>query len=92
MTTYKAANGQEITEEMIARWNESYDRGEFPAGERTVGTVVNGRPPLSSDKTVTIAVKVPLGMKKALIAKAERNGMTMSEYARSVFADDLMTA
>lgn len=40
-----AANGQEITEEMIGRWCDAYERGEFPEGERTVGGVVHGRPP-----------------------------------------------
>lgn len=60
MTTYKAANGQEITEEMIARWNESYDGGRFPVGERTVGTVVNGRPPVVGNKTVASGVEPSL--------------------------------
>ena len=35
--TYVAANGKEITNEMIDRWCESYENGEFPEGERTVG-------------------------------------------------------
>jgi hypothetical protein len=47
---YIAANGQAITEEMIDGWCEAYGRGEFPEGERTVGGVVHGRPPLSSGK------------------------------------------
>ena len=54
--TYIAANGQEITEEMIDRWCESYEKGEFPEGEHTVGSVVLGRPPLSSgEATVTLS-------------------------------------
>lgn len=40
---YIAANGQEITEEMIARWCEAYERGEFPEGERSSGQAVLGR-------------------------------------------------
>ncbi len=44
---YKAIDGQEITEEMINNWCSSYDKGEFPEGEYTVGKVVMGRPPLS---------------------------------------------
>lgn len=47
---YTAADGREVTEEMIDRWCEAYERGEFPEGERTVGGVVRGRPPLSNER------------------------------------------
>lgn len=43
--TYTAANGQVVTDEMIDAWCESYERGEFPDGEHTVGGIVHGRPP-----------------------------------------------
>lgn len=43
--TYTAANGQVVTDEMIDAWCESYERGEFPDGEHTVGGIVRGRPP-----------------------------------------------
>lgn len=36
---WAAANGQEITEEMVRRWCDAYERGEFPECERTVGGV-----------------------------------------------------
>lgn len=42
-----APDGREITEEMIHRWCEPYEKGEFPEGERTVGSVVYGQPPVS---------------------------------------------
>ena len=90
MSEYIAANGQVITEEMISRWCASYERGEFPTGEHTVGGVHVGRPPMSTDKTVTIGLKVPSGMRAALTAKAKEHGMTMSAYAREVLANDLM--
>ena len=38
--TYTAANGQVVTDEMIDAWCESYERGEFPDGEHTVGGIV----------------------------------------------------
>ena len=44
MSNYIAANGQEITETMIDRWCEAYEKGEFPEGEHTVGGVAMGRP------------------------------------------------
>lgn len=92
MTTCIAANGQEITEAMIDRWCEAYDRGEFPAGERTVGEVVVGRPPLFGDKTATLAVRLPTGMKAAVVQKAQSQGVTTSTYVRSIIASALMSA
>lgn len=90
MSSYVAANGQEITEAMLDRWCDAYEQGEFPAGERTVGKVVMGRPPLSSGETVTLGIKVPSGMRAALASKAKQKGVTMSAYARDVLARDLM--
>lgn len=89
---YIAANGQEITEAMIGSWCDAYERGEFPEGERTVGEVVMGRPPLSAEKTTTVTVKIPVGMKATLTRKAEERGTTMSAYVRSVLANDILAA
>ena len=89
--SYIAANGQEITEEMINAWCEAYERGEFPEGERTVGGVVMGRPPLSAEKTTTVTIKIPIGMKAALTTKAEKQGVTMSAYVRSILANDILS-
>ena len=46
--SYVAANGQEITEEMIDTWCAAYEKGEFPEGEHTTGEVVFGTHPLST--------------------------------------------
>lgn len=89
---YVAANGQEITEEMIERWCEAYERGEFPEGEHTVGEVVYGRPPLSSEGSTVLSIKVPISMKKAIECQAQKEGMTTSAYARSALADKLVGA
>ncbi len=88
--TYLASNGQEITEEMIDRWCTAYEKGEFPEGEHTVGDVVHGRPPLSSEGSTVLSIKVPVGMKKALERKAKSEGTTASAYARSAIADKLL--
>ncbi len=90
--SYIAANGQEITEDMINKWCGAYERGEFPAGEHTVGDVVIGRPPLSAEKTVMLNVKVPVGMKTTLSKMAKERGVTTSAYVRSVLASDIMAA
>lgn len=57
--SYIAADGREITEALIGSWCDAYERGEFPEGERTVGEVVMGHPPLSAEKTTTLDVKDP---------------------------------
>ena len=72
--TYTAANGQVVTDEMIDAWCESYERGEFPDGEHTVGGIVHGRPPLSGEGTATLSVKIPLGMKEAIRRRALPRG------------------
>lgn len=90
MSSYTAANGQEITDALIDQWCEAYERGEFPEGERSVGGVVMGRPPLSIDKTTTLTIKIPVGMKAALVRKAKEHGKTASGYTREIIAEDLM--
>lgn len=90
MKTYTAANGMEYTDEMIDRWCEAYERGEFPDGEHTVGTVGAGRPPLSGDKTVTLTVKLPASMKVAAQRKAKQEGISTAAYVRNLVADDLL--
>ncbi|OUN45198.1 hypothetical protein B5G20_10020 [Collinsella sp. An7] len=87
---YVAADGREITEEMIGRWCDAYERGEFPDGERTVGRVVYGRPPLSNEGTAVISIKVPVGMKKAIERKAKAAGVSTSAYARAALSDKLI--
>lgn len=87
--SYVAANGQEISDAMIDNWCKAYEQGEFPEGEHTVGGVVMGRPPLSTEKTTTLTIKLPTGMKAAVIRKAKERGTSTAAYVRSVLADDL---
>lgn len=89
---YTAANGQVITDEMIDTWCESYEHGEFPDGEHTVGGIVHGRPPLSSEGTATLSVKISLGMKEAIRRRAAAEGMTPSEFARAALSEKLLAA
>lgn len=92
MRTYTAANGTTFTDEDIDRWCEYYDKGEFPPGEHTVGEVVMGRPPLSGDRTVTLTVKLPEGMKAAVKRKADGEGVSTAAYVRSVLVSDLLAS
>lgn len=89
--TYTAVNGQELTEETINRWCDAYDKGEFPEGEHSAGSVVYGRPPLSGgEATVTFSVKIPIGMKKAIEDQAKADGISSSAYVRNAIADSLI--
>lgn len=90
MSSYFAANGQEITDDMIDRWCASYERGEFPEGERTVGDVRMGCPSSSSKKTSTLEVEIPQGMKATLDKQAERQGLSTQAYALSLLTDNLL--
>lgn len=92
MNSYIAANGQEITDAMIDQWCDAYERGGFPSGERTVGDVVMGRPPLSMEKTTTFTIKIPVGMKAALMRRARERGETASSYTREIIAENLMAS
>lgn len=87
---YTAANGQVATDEMIDAWCESYEHGGFPDGEHTVGGIVHGRPPLSSEGTATLSVKIPLGMKEAIRRRVAAEGMTPSEFARAALSEKLL--
>lgn len=88
--SYVAANGQEIADALIDQWCTAYEQGEFPDGEHIVGGVVMGRPPLSMEKTTTFTIKIPVGMKAALMKKAKASGKTASSYTREIIAEDLM--
>ena len=67
MSPYVAANGQELTDEMIDRWCESYERGEFPEGERTV-----------AQASLVTALKKVGGVPRAHIRRAERASGTFA--------------
>jgi hypothetical protein len=90
MAEIKAADGQTVTDEMIARWSDALDRDEWPKGWRNVGGVVRGRPPLSVEGSTVLSVKVPTGLKMAIEREAKAEGVTSSELVRSMLASALL--
>ncbi len=90
MTAIKAANGQLVTDEMISSWCESLDRNEWPNGWKNVGNVVHGKPPVDSESSVVLSVKVPIGMKRAIEARAKNKGMSTSAAARELLENGLL--
>ena len=85
-----AENGQVVTDEMIEGWENALERDEWPSGWFNVGEIVEGRLPKSAPDTVTLSIKVPSAMRRAIEAEAKNNGTTTSAYVRGVLARALM--
>ena len=85
-----AENGRVVTDEMIANWESSLDRDEWPSGWENVGEIVEGRLPKASTNTVTLSLKVPAAMKRAIEAQAKACGKSTGAYVRGVLAGSLM--
>ena len=90
MSWIVAEDGKVVTDEMIAEWEESLERDEWPAGWVNVGEVVEGRLPTSLSDAVTLSVKIPAPRKRVIDANAEHEGKTTSAFVRGVLAKSLM--
>ena len=71
-----AANGKVVT--------------EWPSGWVNVGEIVEGKLPKAAPETVTLSLKVPVAMKRALEKEAKAEGKSTGAYARGILADGLM--
>lgn len=65
-----AQNGVVVTDEMIAGWEASLERDEWPEGWENVGEVVDGKLPTASE-TVTLSIKIPASMKRIIESEAK---------------------
>ena len=74
---------------MLKRWTDALDKDEWPQGEYSVGKVVIGCPPMSIESSTVLSVKVPLAMKRAVEREAKSNGLTTSDYVRTIIASGL---
>ena len=86
-----AENGKVVTDEMIADWESILERDEWPSGWVNVGDVIDGRLPKAAPETVTLSLKVPAAMKRALEKGAKAEGKSTGAYARGILADGLMS-
>ena len=82
-----AENGKVVTDEMIANWESALERDEWPSGWVNVGEIVEGKLPKAAPETVTLSLKVPVAMKRAL---EKDEGKSTGAYARGILADGLM--
>lgn len=85
-----AENGKVVTDEMIADWESALERDEWPSGWVNVGEIVEGKLPKAAPETVTLSLKVPVAMKRALEKEAKAEGKSTGAYARGILADGLM--
>lgn len=85
-----AENGRVVTDEMIANWESALERDEWPSGWVNVGEIVEGKLPKAAPETVTLSLKVPVAMKRALEKEAKAEGKSTGAYARGILADGLM--
>ncbi|WP_172135145.1 ribbon-helix-helix protein, CopG family [Adlercreutzia sp. ZJ473] len=92
MATIRTASGQLVTDEMVDTWCESLDCDEWPNGWVNVGDVVHGKPPVDLGESVVLSVKVPVGMKRAIEARAESRGVSTSAAARELLENGLLAA
>lgn len=76
---------------MIADWESALERDEWPSGWVKVGEIVLGELPKASPETVTLSLKVPIAMKRALEREAKVEGKSTGAYARGILADGLMS-
>lgn len=58
MSTFSATDGQKITDEKLAAWEQEYAQGTFPEGETNLSQVIHGSPrSLSGEGSETLSVK-----------------------------------
>ncbi|MCI6843140.1 MAG: hypothetical protein MR874_00045 [Coriobacteriaceae bacterium] len=86
-----AENGRVVTDGMIADWESALERDEWPSGWVNVGDVVDGRLSKAAPETVTLSLKVPAAMKRALEREAKAEGKSTGAFARGILADGLMS-
>lgn len=78
---YKLKSGKIVTDEMLEKDAEMFERGEWPEGDWI--PVVMGRPPLSStEESITVTFRMPRSRALACAAIAARHGMTRSQFIR----------
>ena len=75
---YKAENGKTITDEMLDRMAEEYERGTWSGH----GRVAQGRPRIYDEDMETVSFRIPKSRIAAIEAVAEKRGESKSEFFR----------
>ena len=80
-----AANGVEVTDEMLESWFDALDNDQWPEAWRNVGEVVEGQPPAPSPDVDPVTIEpvtiyMPQSVKDAIERKASSSGVSTSVY------------
>ena len=81
--------GHEVTQTELEAWDEEISAENF-SNWRTVGEVHYGPMQPVSEKKEYISIQVPMTLKIAIKAKAERSNCTQSELIRRYICDGLV--
>ncbi len=82
-----AENGQPVTQAMVDKWCEEYDAGNyFPENEETTA-VFWGVPNQTLSKTITF--KVSEQLEHALKERADKLGVSTSDFCRNAISEAL---
>lgn len=79
MGTYRLANGYELTDEEIERRAAEYESGDWLGGLEAIRP---GRPRVSAEPLVTVAVRLPASM----VAAIDGRSANRSDYIRKAVA------
>lgn len=86
-----AEGGVEVTDELLDKWAEPWERGETPGV--LAGIVAGpGRPSLYNEPTKVVSLRLPTSVVKAIEEKARRKGETRTQRMRELLIADAMSA
>lgn len=86
-----AEGGVEITDELLEKMAEPWERGEVP-GVAAGFVSAPGRPRISEEETQIVAIRLPVSVVKAIDIKAKQLGETRSQRMREAVMADLLKA
>lgn len=82
-----ADNGQPVTQAMVDKQCEAYDKGEFPDGEYSTERIWYGVPTPTLSKTITF--KVSESLEKSIKSRAKQLGISASDFCREAISNAL---
>ncbi|WP_449675217.1 CopG family transcriptional regulator [Eggerthellaceae bacterium PR-HUZ602407-17] len=82
-----ADNGQSVTQAMVDKWCEAYDKGEFPDGEYSTERIWYGVPTPTLSKTITF--KISESLEKSIKSRAKQLGISASDFCREAISNAL---
>lgn len=86
--TMTTKTGAPVTEDMIEKWAEAFERGDWPEGR----TILVGRPRLAAEEVRQVTFRLPVSTIAQLDERASKVGETRSDILRAAVDEYLMRA